>query len=159
GGVDVRRRSPTARARDAQMTILRVPAVEVVRGGRTRPLFPTSARVSNLPANWDGMALEVSRIVPWVVPDHEHPTHLLNLIVEGPAHTTTIVAGRTFSEPRSPGTVTLVPRGTIDRTVYHDAFTVVCLALHPQLLARAVSETEREVELLFKWSFSDRQIA
>src|SRR5262249_54108859 len=77
GGVDVRRRSPTARARDAQMTILRVPAVEVVRGGRTRPLFPTSARVSNLPANWDGMALEVSRIVPWVVPDHEHPTHLL----------------------------------------------------------------------------------
>jgi AraC family transcriptional regulator len=105
------------------------------------------------------MALEMSRIAPGVVPEHEHPTHLVHLIVEGTARETWIGGGCTFSDPRSSGTVTLVPRGTIDRTVFRSDFTIICLALHPQLLSRAVSETEREVELLFKWSLSDRQIA
>jgi AraC family transcriptional regulator len=141
------------------MTLLHVPAVEVVRAGRTRALFPMRALVSSSTAQWDGMALEMSRIVPCVVPDHEHPTHVLHLIVEGTARSTATVGGRTFSDPRIPRTVMLVPRGTRDRTVFHDSFTIMSLALHPQLLTRAVSETEREIELLFEWSLSDRQLA
>jgi AraC family transcriptional regulator len=141
------------------MTTLHVPAVEVVRAGRTSALFPVATLASSRAARWDGMALEVSRIVPCVVPDHEHPTHVLHLIVEGTARSTAIVARRTFSDPRIAGTVMLVPRGTRDRTVFHDAFTIMSLALHPQLLTRAVSEAERDIELRFEWSLADRHIA
>jgi AraC family transcriptional regulator len=141
------------------MTALHVPAVEVVRAGRTRALFPVTTLLSSRTAHWDGMALEKSRIVPCVVPDHEHPTHVLHLIVERTARSTAIVGGRTFSEPRVPGAVMLVPRGTRDRAVLHDAFTIMSLALHPQLLTRAVADTGRDIELPFKWNLVDRQIA
>ena len=138
---------------------MHVPGVEVVRSGRSSALFPMEALVSSRTANWAGMALETFRIGPCVVPDHEHPTHVLHLIVEGTARSTAIVSGRTFSDPRAPGSVMLVPRGTRDRTIFHGARTIVSLALHPQMLARAISEQERDVELLFQWSLEDRQIA
>jgi AraC family transcriptional regulator len=104
------------------------------------------------------MALEVFRIAPSVVPDHEHPTHVLHLITEGPARSTAIVDGRRFSDPLTPGRVMLVPRGTRDRTVFHDPVTITSLSLHPQLLSRAVAETGLDVELIFQWSLADRQI-
>jgi AraC family transcriptional regulator len=137
---------------------LNVPAVEVVRSGRTSALFPLSPQVSSSTAEWDGMAFEMSRIAPCVIPDHEHPTHLVHLVAEGTARTTAIVGGRTFSDPCPPGMVMLVPRGTRDRTAFHAPVTLVSLALHPQLLTRAV-ESERAIELRFEWRLADRQIA
>lgn len=139
--------------------MLHVPAVEVLHSGRRGPLFPTTVLASSSTAHWEGMALQMSRILPSVVPQHEHPTHVVHLVAEGTARSTAIVGGRTFSHPRVAGTVMLVPRGTSDRTVFHDAFTIISLALHPQLLTRAVLETPRDIELRFEWSLSDRQIA
>lgn len=141
------------------MTILHVPAVEVVRRGGATPLFPTAVLESSRTAHWDGMALQMSRLVPCVVPDHAHPTHVLHLIAEGTARGTAVVDGRTYSDPRMAGTVMLVPRGTHDRTVFHDTFTIISLALHPELLTRAVPDAERDIELRFQWSLSDRQLA
>jgi AraC family transcriptional regulator len=141
------------------MRALPVPAVEVVRSGGRSPLFPTTVLASSSTAHWDGMALQVSRIVPCVVPDHEHPTHVVHLIASGTARSRAIVNGRTFSDPRPPGTVMVVPRGTRDRTEFHDTFTIISLALHPQLLAHAIADTERDVELRFEWNLADRPLA
>lgn len=141
------------------MTSLYVPAVEAIYGGRTSALFPVAPLVSSRTVHWDGMALEISRIVPSEIPQHEHPTHVLHLTADGTARSTVIVGGRTFADARPAGAMTLVPRGTTDRTVFHNKFTSISLALHPQLLRRAVPETDRDVELRFEWTLPDREIA
>ena len=140
------------------MNTLRVPAVEVMRSGRSSPLYPARPLLSSRTVHWDGLALETFRVAPSVIPDHEHPTHVLHLITEGPARSTAIVDGRQFSELLAPGHVMLVPRGTRDRNVFHEPVTITSLALHPQLLARSVADTCRDVELVFHWGLSDRHL-
>src|SRR5262249_54891834 len=56
--------------------------VEVLRHGRPDPLIPETSIVPSHAARWDGLALEsFPDLPPLAIPDHEHPTHFLGLLL------------------------------------------------------------------------------
>jgi AraC family transcriptional regulator len=123
------------------MTILRVPGIEVVRNGRTIPLLPTPAVLSSRVVQWDGMALEVLHISPGVIPDHEHATHAVHLITNAPVRASLIASDGIHSGSLEPRTIMLMPRGSRHRFLAEDPIATVSVALHPELLSRALCET------------------
>jgi AraC family transcriptional regulator len=143
------------------VSTLRVPGVEVVRNGRTTRLLSTPAVLSSEAVQWHGLALEVLRVPPGLIPDHEHPTHAVHLITNGPVRAELVTSDRTLSGPLAPGTIMLVPRGTRDRFLAEDPIATVSVALHPQLLTQALDATAQrdDIELTPQWNLSDRHIA
>jgi AraC family transcriptional regulator len=123
------------------MTMLRVPGIEVVRTGTTIPLLPTPAVLSSRAVQWDGMALEVLHISPGVIPDHEHATHAVHLITNAPVRAALIASDGIHSGSLEPRTIMLMPRGSRHRFLAEDPIATVSVALHPEMLSRALGET------------------
>jgi AraC family transcriptional regulator len=123
------------------MTILRVPGIEVVRDGRTVPLLPTPAVLSSRAVQWDGMALEVLHISPGVIPDHEHATHAVHLITNAPVRGALIARDGIHSKSLEARTIMLMPRGSRHRFLAESPIATVSVALHAELLSRALGET------------------
>src|SRR6267143_5930126 len=142
------------------MSILRVPGVEVVRNGRTIPLLPTPATLSSRAVQWDGVALEVLHISPGVIPDHEHATHAVHLITNGPVRAALIPSDGIQAGSLEPRTITLMPRGSRHRLVTEDPILTVSVALHPELLSRALDQTAASaaIELMPQWNRADPHV-
>src|SRR5258708_32403837 len=87
-----------------------VRAVEVIRdGGRISPIL-TPAAVSSRRVEWNGIALEAFHDVPATnIPEHEHPTHFLNLFTSGRIRPQWTMDGRTRTADHGPGTLYLLP--------------------------------------------------
>jgi AraC family transcriptional regulator len=142
------------------MSRLRVPGVEVVRSGRTIPLLPTQAALSSRAVQWDGVALEVLHISPGVIPDHEHATHAVHLITNGPVRAALTPSDGIQVGSLEPRTIMLMPRGSRHRFVTEDPIATVSVALHPELLSRALSETATgaAIELTPQWNRADPHV-
>jgi len=142
------------------MSVLRVAGIEVVRNGRTVPLLPMPAVLSSRAVQWVGMALEVLHVSPGVVPDHEHATHAVHLITNGPVRAALIGDDGTQSGSLEPRRILLMPRGSQHRFLAEHPIATVSVALHPDLLSPALDKTApgAAIELTPQWNLADSHV-
>jgi AraC family transcriptional regulator len=142
--------------------ILPIMAVELLRGRNAIPPFPTLPTVSSRHVGWDGIAMESFIDVPACsVPEHEHPTHFLNLQRSGQITFEWMTDGRTRRAKHGPGNLYILPAGTRDRLTRSGPTDQIVLVMAPQFLARALDETAHlaDIELITHWNLRDRHIA
>lgn len=141
--------------------ILPVQAVEVLRSGHlVSPILAPSAVSSRL-VRWNGIALEAFHNVPSSsIPEHEHPTHFLNLFTSGRVRAQWTMDGRTRNADHGPGTLYLLPAGSRDLASWSGPSSRIVLVMEPRFLAGTLDETAHmgDVELRPNWNFQDRHI-
>jgi AraC family transcriptional regulator len=136
-------------------------AVEVLRRGRPDPLIPETSIVSSHAARWDGLALQsFTDLPPVVIPDHEHPTHLLSLLLGAAVEAEWTTEGRTQRALNPPGTIYLLPKGTRDRLAWRGRSDRILVTLEPRLLTGALEQTAHldDLELQTHWQLEDRHL-
>lgn len=144
-----------------QAGVLPVKAVEVMHNGCPMCPFPTLSSLSSEHAGWDGIAMESFTDVPPVaIPDHEHPTHFINLLTHGRVTAHWTMGGKTRTAENTPGTLYLLPAGTRDRLTWSAPSTRIVLVMEPRFLVRSLEETAHlgDVELIMNWNLRDRHI-
>lgn len=141
--------------------ILPVRAVEVLRGGHlVSPILAPSA-VSSRRVQWNGIAVEAFHDVPSSrIPEHEHPTHFLNLFTSGKVRAQWKMDGRTRDADHGAGTLYLLPAGSRDLASWSGPSSRIVLVMEPRFLAGTLDETVHmgDIELRPNWSFQDRHI-
>ncbi len=141
--------------------VLPVKAVEVMRNGCAVCPIPAISSLSSKRAGWDGIALESFSDVPGVsIPDHDHPTHFLNLLTHGNIKAQWTTEGKSRSADNGPGTIYVLPAGTRDRLTWSGPTTRIILVMEPRFLARSLEDTAHldDVELTTHWNLRDRHI-
>jgi AraC family transcriptional regulator len=141
--------------------VLPVKAVEVMRNGCAVCPIPALSSLSSKRAGWDGIALESFSDVPGVsIPDHDHPTHFLNLLTHGNIKAQWTTEGKSRSADNGPGTIYVLPAGTRDRLTWSGPTTRIILVMEPRFLARSLEDTAhlKDVELTTHWNLRDRHI-
>ena len=150
-----------SRERPSTFARLVVPAVIVVREGRIEPFLDSRPTKSSAPAHWSGIALEKYTVPAVFIPRHEHPEHFLHVVLSGAVKYEVNTRGRNLRFTSRPGTIFLLPRGTIDEVDWAGPTQRVALAIHTPLLAHALEETahQTDVELTEHWNLMDRHIS
>jgi AraC family transcriptional regulator len=142
----------------AQLTGAQTPRVEVVQSGKVIPIVATPPLLAS---GWNGVALEAHATGPCDHPDHEHPTHFLQLQLKGPVRYRWTTGGFTHVGIAEPGTVFLCPRGSRDRVEWEGPTDRVMVSLEHPIITKALEETaaRNDVELLQSFEMHDRHIA
>ena len=143
------------------VTGVQVRAGEVLRGGRRVSLISTPSMVSSRHVDWNGVSLEAFQDVPsCTIPDHEHPTHFLNLLTAGQIRARWTTEGCTRIADHGPGILYLLPAGSRDRMSWSGPTSRIVLTIEPRSLAKILDETAHlaDVELRPSWTFQDRHI-
>ena len=141
---------------------LTVPVVvDVVREGRVEPFLDTPPTKSSAPVQWGGIALENYTVPAVFIPRHQHPEHFLHVVLSGAVKYEVNTRGRRFRFTSRPGTIFLLPRGTVDEVNWAGPTKRTAVAIHPQLLTCALDETahETDIQLTEHWDLIDRHIA
>lgn len=135
-------------------------AIEVLESGRLVRLLPTPPEISSANAQWDGIALEAHHAPPCDHPDHQHPTHFLQLQRTGPVKYNWTTSGQDHSGTAGPGTVFICPRGSRDRVLWQGPTNRIALAVHPRLLTQALEHTAhlQDIELRQHFDLRDRHL-
>jgi AraC family transcriptional regulator len=135
--------------------------VDVVREGRVEPFLDTSPTKSSAPAQWGGIALENYTVPAVFIPRHQHPEHFLHLVLNGVVKYEINTRGRNFQLTSRPGTIFLLPRGTVDEVNWAGPTKRTAVAIHPRLLTGALDETghETDIQLTEHWDLIDRHIS
>jgi AraC family transcriptional regulator len=138
-----------------------LPGVNVVRQGRTEPFLGSHPAGSGSAGHWAGIALERYKVPAVFVPRHEHPEHFLSLILSGTVKYEVNTKGQNLRFTSRPGTIFLVPRGTVDQDSWAGPTQRIVVAIHPRLLTNALDETshEADVELTERWDLLDEHIS
>ena len=138
-----------------------VPGVDVVRDGREEPFLASRPTLSSVPAGWAGIALENYSVPAVLIPRHEHPEHFLHLVLRGNVEYQVRTRGRDLRFTSRPGTLFLLPRGTVDEINWRGPTQRIAVAVHPQLLTNALDETAHadDVELTEHWNLIDRHLS
>ena len=89
-----------------------VPAIDVVREGRPEPFLDSHPTRST--GQWGGIALENYTVPGVFIPRHEHPEDFLHVVLSGAVKYEVHTKGRTRRFTSCPGTMFLLPRGTVD---------------------------------------------
>ena len=138
-----------------------VPSVNLVRRGCIEPFLDVRPTLSSSDAQWSGIALESYETPAVSIHDHEHPEHFLHMVVSGTSTYEVKTRGRSLRFTASPGTMFLLPRGTIDEVHWRGKIHHMVVAIHRRLLTEALDETanEADIELVENWNLSDGHIA
>jgi len=138
-----------------------VPGVDVVRDGREEPFLATIPTLSSIPVGWGGIALENYTVPAVLIPRHEHPEHFLHLVLRGNVEYQIRTRGRDLRFTSQPGTLFLLPRGTVDEINWRGPTQRIAVAVHPRLLTNALDETAQadDVELTEHWNLIDRHLS
>ena len=141
--------------------VLPVKAVEVMHDGCSVCPIPAISSLSSKRAGWNGIALESFSDVPGVsIPDHDHPTHFLNLLTRGNIKAQWTTEGKSHTADNGPGTIYVLPAGTRDRLTWSGPTTRIILVMEPGFLSRSLEDTAhlKDVELTTHWNLRDRHI-
>ncbi len=135
----------------------RFPAMDVVREGRVEPFLhshPTKVQ-------WSGIAIENYTTPAVFIPRHEHLDHFLQVALSRAVKYEVRTKGRNLRFTSSPGTIFLLPRGTVDEVNWAGPTHRIAVAIHTSLLTNALDETshETEIELTEHWDLIDRHIS
>src|ERR1700752_2753339 len=138
-----------------------ISGVDVVRKGRTEPFLDISPSLSSASAHWGGITLENYSTPAVFIPRHEHPAHFLHLVLRGNIKCEVNTKGRSLRFTARPGTIVLLPRGTVDEVNWAGPTQRLAMAIHPHLLTKVLDETahETDVELTEHWDLTDRHIS
>jgi AraC family transcriptional regulator len=150
-----------AQARRPTVSRLTVPATDVVREGRPEPFLDSRPTRSSTLAQWGGIALENYTIPAVFIPRHEHPEDFLHVVLSGAVEYEACTKGRTLRFTSRPGTMFLLPKGTVDEVNWAGPTQRMAVAIHPSLLTNALDETahETEIELTEHWDLIDHHIS
>ena len=153
--------SGNARARYPASGRILVPGVEVVRDGREEPFLASPPTLSSVPAAWGGIVLENYSVPALLIPRHEHPEHFLHLVLSGNVEYQIRTRGRDLRFTSRPGTLFLLPRGTVDEINWRGPTQRIAVAVHQRLLTNALDETVDvdDVELTEHWNLIDRHLS
>lgn len=135
--------------------------VNVVREGRVEPFLDSRPTKSSVPAQWGGVDLENYTVPSVFIPRHEHPEAFLHFVLKGAVKYEVNTRGRILRFTSCPGTLFLLPRGTVDEVNWTGPTQRVAVAIHTSLLINALDETahQTEVELTEHWDLIDRHIS
>jgi len=138
-----------------------LPGVDVVREGRAEPFLDSPPTLSSATVQWGGIALENYTTPAVFIPRHEHPEHFLHLVLRGTVKYEVSTKGRNQRFTSRPGTIFLLPRGTVDEVNWTGPTQRLAVAIHPRLLTKALDETahESDVELTEHWDLTDGHIS
>jgi len=138
-----------------------LPGVNVVRQGRTEPFLGCHPGGIKVRSALGRIALEKYKVPAVFVPRHEHPEHFLSLILSGTVKYEVNTKGQNLRFTSRPGTIFLVPRGTVDQDSWAGPTQRIVVAIHPRLLTNALDETshEADVELTERWDLLDEHIS
>ena len=138
-----------------------VPVVDVVREGRVEPFLDSRPTRSSAPVQWAGIALENYAVPAVFIPRHQHPEHFLHVVLSGAVKYEVNTSGRSLRFTSRPGTIFLLPRGTVDEVNWEGPTQRVAVAIHPSLLTSALDETahQTDIELTERWDLIDRHIS
>ena len=138
-----------------------LPAVNVVREGRKERFLETCPTLSSSPVHWRGIALDNWSVPAVFIPRHEHPEAFLHVVLRGTVKYQVATKGRLLHFKSRPGTIFLLPRGTVDEVNWAGPTVRVAAAIHPRLLTGALEETthETDVELTEYWDLVDPHIS
>ena len=150
-----------SRERSPSFGHLVVPAVNVVREGRIEPFLDCCPTESSAPGRWGGIALEKYTVPAVFIPRHEHPEAFLHLVLKGAVQYEVNTRGRNLRFTACPGTLFLLPQGTVDEVNWTGPTQRVIVNIHTNLLTHAMEETahQTEVELTERWDLMDRHIS
>ena len=135
--------------------------VGVVREGRQERFLEAPPSLSSSSVHWRGIALEDWSVPAVLIPHHEHPEHFLHVVLAGAVKYQVATKGRLLRFTSRPGTIFLLPRGTVDEVNWAGPTHRVALAIHPRLLTGALEETahQADVELREHWDLVDPHIS
>jgi AraC family transcriptional regulator len=158
---DFSRPADGSHPRSPAVSRLFIPGVDVVREGRAEPFLKASPTLSSAPAQWGGIALENYTVPALLIPRHEHPEHFLHIVLRGSVKYEVTTKGRNLRFDSRPGTIFLLPRGTVDEVNWLGPTQRIAVAIHPRLLTNALEETAHltDVELTEHWNLLDRHIS
>jgi AraC family transcriptional regulator len=151
----------STQARPSTTSRIFLPGVDVIREGRAEPFLDTAPTLSSATAKWGGIALQNYRTSAVFIPRHEHPEHFLHVVLRGAVKYEVLTRGQNFRFTSRPGTIFLLPRGTLDEVNWAGPTQRMAVAIHPSLLTNALDETahKTEVELTEHWNLIDRHIS
>jgi AraC family transcriptional regulator len=134
------------------------PGVNVMREGRVEPLVHAHPGLSSAAAGWTGIAVEDHALGPCFLSRHEHIDDFLLVVTAGSARCEVLAAGRTLEFDANPGTVFVLPRGTVDEIRWKGSARRLTAAIGRNLLVNAMDGNERDVELTEHWNLTDPNI-
>ena len=110
---------------------------------------------------WGGIALENYTTPAVFISRHEHPEHFLHVVSRGTVKYEVNTRGRNLRFTSRPGTIFLLPRGTVDEVNWAGPTHRMAVAIHPRLLTNALDETthESDIELKEHWDLIDPHIS
>ena len=108
-----------------------LPAVDVVREGRAERFLDTPPTLSSAPVQWGGIALENYTTPPVFISRHEHPEHFLHVVSRGTVKYEVNTRGRNLRFTSRPGTIFVLPRGTVDEVNWAGPTHRMAVAIHP----------------------------
>jgi AraC family transcriptional regulator len=150
-----------ARGRSLMADRITPPGVNVVRQGRMEPFLGSHPAGSRSTVQWGGIALEKYKVPAVFVPRHEHPEHFLHVALSGTVKYEVNTKGQNLRFTSQPGTIFLLPRGTVDQVNWTGPSQGIVVAIHPRLLTNLLDETahESDVELTERWDLIDEHIS
>jgi AraC family transcriptional regulator len=134
--------------------------VEVVRAGKIEPFLSIPPTHTAASAHWGGITLENYEVPAVFIPRHEHPEHFLHVVLKGSVGYEVNTHGRTRSFSSHPGTIFLLPKGTVDETGWKGTTRRVAVSIRPRVLTHALEETSHldDIELQEHWDLQDGHI-
>ena len=150
-----------SRGRPSASGPLAIPAVNVVREGRIEPFLDCCPTKSSAPVHWGGIALEKYTVPAVFIPRHQHPENFLHVVLSGAVKYEVNTAGRNLRFTSRPGTIFLLPRGTVDEVNWTGSTQRVIVNIRTSLLTHALEETahQTDLELTERWNLLDRHIS
>ena len=152
--------SENAEVTPSTISRILIPVVDVVRAGRAERFLDTSPTRSSATVQWEGIALENHTTPAVFIPRHEHPQHFLHLVLSGAVKYEINTKGRNLRFTSRPGTIFVLPRGTVDEVNWTGPTQRMAVAIYPRLLTKALDETahETDIELKEHWDLTDGHI-
>ncbi len=133
----------------------------MLREGRVEPFLSIRPTLSSAPAQWGSITLQNYTVPAVLIPRHEHPDHFLHLVLRGTVKYEVNTRGRNLRFTSRPGTIFLLPRGTVDEVNWAGPTDRMAVAIHPRLLTNASDETAHatDIELTEHWDLIDGHIS
>jgi hypothetical protein len=115
GRMDAKGHRVVSQPRDAPRTRVpaRLPRVELVREGRLEPFLESRPSLSSAQLQWRGLALENHTVPTGLIDRHEHPEHFIEVVLHGNVSYEVSQRGQTRRFISQPGTICLLPRGSV----------------------------------------------
>jgi hypothetical protein len=124
--------------------------IEVRRDGHKVPFLHVHPAISSADMRWSGIALEQYSTPACLIPRHEHLEHFVHVVRSGSCNYQVNTGGKTRKFVANPGTIFVLPQGTVDELTWNGPVLRIAVSIRPDLLLNVLEETAaaRNIELI-----------